>query len=52
MAKPKRKQSRTDDKHVEGVKRIDAPPDEIARQALFSKRMTRRPKSPAQRRKT
>lgn len=34
MAKTSKNRRRTDDKHIEGVKRIDAPPEEIA-QALF-----------------
>ena len=36
MAKLKRKPRRTDDRHIEGVKRIDAPPKDIAR-ALFGR---------------
>ena len=32
--KTKKKQRLTDDKHIEGVKRIDATPEEIAR-SLF-----------------
>lgn len=42
------KHSRTDDKHIEGVERIDAPPEELAR-ALFKRpaRSNRRNGKPA-----
>ena len=45
MANPRRKQRRTDDQYIEGVKRIDAPPEDIAR-ALFRAISTGKPKSP------
>ena len=35
------KSRRTDDKHIEGVERIDAPPEDIAR-ALFKRPVIRK----------